>query len=326
MRGLEERVQELDRKLASALSQVQELENRLASSSEIPHVTTTYDDTQYMAPDPEITVADQGPMESLGFPDLDMDSNLPESWAFPGPPLSFSFVDELKQLSLEATAERHLGSSSGLSFAKLTQSVLRRLSPDKADFVFEINPRRDLPLQHESNLTSEPVLNSTMLRLEGPVSCFPILFGPFSMSKMSEPDDVLNHLSFPNESDMSRLVEFYFAHSHTLYPIIHRSEFISILKRIITDPQDALAQSPLWLFKIWMVLAVGSTTYSSVTLHEESESMLYYNKAMSYFEPALEFGDMVCFAFTEETRVLIKLNRQHWKLLCYRSPTHFSIN
>ena len=310
-------------KLAAALSQVHELESKLASTSENPRNATMYDDTRYMVPAPETTVVDQGPMESSAFPNLVMDSNLSESWAFSGQPLSFSFVDELKELSLEATAERHLGSSSGLSFAKLTQSVLRRLSPDKADFVFDINPERDLRLQHESNSTLEPVNSSDMLRLGGPVSCFPVLFGTFSMSNISEPDDVLNHLSFPNESNMNRLVDFYFAHSHTLYPIIHRSEFISVLKRISANPQDPLAQSPFWLFKIWMVLAVGSTTYSSVTLHEESESMLYYNKAMVYFETALEFGDMVCSVFVKKTtRMLTKCIRRQWRLSCCRSLTH----
>jgi hypothetical protein len=43
-------------------------------------------------------------------------------------------------------------------------------------------------------------------------------------------------------------------------------------------------------------LAIGSTAYSSVSLAEESESMLYYNKALMYFEASLAYGDMVCCA------------------------------
>jgi hypothetical protein len=248
----------------------------------------------FVAPVSETLVAGQGPMDSLTFPEFVMNTDLPESWTFAGPSLSVSFVDELKLLSLEATAERHLGSSSGLSFAKLTQSVLRRLSPDKADFVFDISSEGGEQPQNEYTSPSDSTKSSNLFRLESSVSSFPLLFGTFSMSNIAEPDGVLDCLSLPSQSDANRLVDFYFAHSHTLYPMINRREFMSGLKRIYADQQDPLAQSPLWLFRIWMVLAVGSTAYCSVTLQEESESMLYYNKAMVYFEAALEFGDMVC--------------------------------
>jgi hypothetical protein len=278
---------------------IRELEKKLALATETSHAATT-DQTysqygmQYMASAPEDIMVDQGPMDTLALPDFDMNSHLQEPRAFTESSLSISFVEELKLLSLEATAERHLGSSSGLSFAKLTQSILRRLSPDKADFVFDIDSERDIQVQPGTTSPSDSRDGFNLLRMEDSVSCFPVLFGTFSMSNISEPDDVLDRLSLPSKSDINRLVEFYFAHSHTLYPFIHRSEFISVLNRITVDQQDPLGQSPLWLFRIWMVLAIGSTAYSSVTLHEESESMLYYNKAMVYFEAALEYGDMVC--------------------------------
>lgn len=42
-----------------------------------------------------------------------------------------------------------------------------------------------------------------------------------------------------------------------------------------------------------MVLAIGSTAYSSVTLTEESESMMFYNNALQYSEQALGGDEMV---------------------------------
>ncbi|KAG9999532.1 hypothetical protein KCU78_g15853, partial [Aureobasidium melanogenum] len=47
------------------------------------------------------------------------------------------------------------------------------------------------------------------------------------------------------------------------------------------------------MFRIWMVLAIGSTTYSSITLAEEFVSRLYYEKAMTYFDASMDYGDVV---------------------------------
>jgi hypothetical protein len=47
-----------------------------------------------------------------------------------------TLAENLRSVSLAAVAEPYLGSISGLTFAKLTQAVLRRLSPDGRDFVF----------------------------------------------------------------------------------------------------------------------------------------------------------------------------------------------
>ena len=206
-----------------------------------------------------------------------------------------SFVEELKTLSLEATAERHLGSTSGISFARLTQMVLRRLTPDKADFVF-INDREDYNgrlFDFNSPLDlSDPSLFES---LNESISIHPILFGDVVLADIVEPNDAVAGLDLPSDqSHIDRLVEFYFAHSHTLYPIVHRSEFLQSLRHMREHPQDPKVNSPLCLFRIWMVLAIGSTAYSSVSLAEESESRVYYNKALEYLEQAMSYGEMVC--------------------------------
>lgn len=100
-------------------------------------------------------------------------------------------------------------------------------------------------------------------------------------------------LSLLDPSHISYILEFYFAHSHTLYPMIRKGEFEAVLWGIYADPLDPLAQSPLWQFRIWMVLAIGSTTYCSVSLMDETESVQFFNKAMTYFESAMGCGDLV---------------------------------
>ncbi|OJJ77021.1 hypothetical protein ASPBRDRAFT_140484 [Aspergillus brasiliensis CBS 101740] len=266
VQGLESRVKELEKQLSAALA-----------STPYPSFQPDYDFDQ-----PIINFATP--------PDTDTNDNFLLSTP-PSQSRSDFLVDELKRLSLEAAAERHLGSSSGLSFAKLTQAVLRRLSPDKAEFVFD-DSLDESPVQYDESL-SDPLLDASnpLWELNNSFSS-PCLFSQLPLSHVMEDETVLADLQLPDRAHIEYLMEFYFAHSHTLYPIIRQTEFTSVIWRVYNNPQDPLAGSALWMFRIWMVLAIGSTTHCSVTLGDESESVLYYNKAMGYFEEALGLGDM----------------------------------
>ncbi|KPM42680.1 hypothetical protein AK830_g3847 [Neonectria ditissima] len=288
-------------------NRVKELEKSLSPASRAPTPPTHGDQSpgssrSIQEPSPsndEVILLDQTAVNYAPIDTADMDWGVlgspatADSANYPRPEILSSLDVELKNLSLEAAAERHLGSTSGLSFAKLTQTVLRRLNPDKADFVFgKENECEDqqLNLSSLSSLLTCPVF----LHFGNSVSCDPMLFGDFPLANMVETDDDLAHLLLPSDhSKIDRLVGFYFAHSHTLYPIIQRTEFNTTLRFVRDNPQASSAQSPLSLFRIWMVLAIGSTAYCSVSLAEESESMLYYSKAMTYFEASLGYGDMV---------------------------------
>ncbi|EPE04111.1 c6 zinc finger domain containing protein [Ophiostoma piceae UAMH 11346] len=254
-----------------------------------------------------------------------------------------SFAQELKTLSLEATAERHLGSSSGVSFAKLTQMILRRLTPDKADFVFPDsgistgtgvqshsteNSSKSNNIDNNANENNASNFNSSnadaqslitlvndpdpqLIHFDSPsdlfnssvfhslgqsISVHPLLFGDVFLADIIEPDTALVGLNWPSNYDdahVNMLIEFYFAHSNTLYPIIIRQELIETMRIMREDPQGCCSiLSPLALFRAWMVLAIGATAFSSVSLTEESEPMLYYNKALQYSEPALALDEV----------------------------------
>ena len=212
-----------------------------------------------------------------------------DSGVFPGQAAPVSLSQELRSLSIQALAQGHLGSSSGLSFAQLTQTVLRRLSPDKADFVFRNNGESG-----DYNPLVEAV-TPTVSGLSSSVSLHPKMFGVHSLCDITETEDVLSDLRLPTQSHRNRLVDFYFASSYTLYPILSRREITLIIEDILSDDQSPSAESPLCLFKLWIVLAIGSANYCALELSEESEPMLYYSKAMLYFEAALGYGDMVRF-------------------------------
>ncbi|CAG8905943.1 unnamed protein product [Penicillium egyptiacum] len=205
-----------------------------------------------------------------------------------------TFGQQLTALSLEAIAERHLGSTTGLSFAELTQMVLRRLTPDKADFVFDSH-QDDTTGNNLSDpsFSSEPFNDSFFQSLSESISIHPLLFGDLFLAEFAGSGATLDSLVWPtDETYVRRLVDFYFAHSHTLYPILKRSEVMDTFERIHQNPQSLATLSPLDVFRIWMVLAIGSTAYSSVTLAEESESMMFYNNALQYSEQALGGDEM----------------------------------
>lgn len=231
-----------------------------------------------------------------------------------------SMARELRILSLEAAAERHLGSSSGLSFAKLTQTVLKRLTPDRADFVFGISQGDDILGEIDWDSTpdfSHPhVMNFPNIAGFGPT-----LFGKMSLSNIIEPSGSLADLSLPTKSRADQLTSFYFAHSHTLYPILNQRDFLALLDRIYEQPSDNSIMDSLSWFRVWMVLAIGSSARCSVSMVEESEALLYYNKALEFFESAFDHGDMVSSVAPGSYNVVANTAfRSHWKLSCFRCP------
>ncbi|KAL5044566.1 fungal-specific transcription factor domain-containing protein [Aspergillus fruticulosus] len=204
---------------------------------------------------------------------------------------STSLADGVKMLSLEATAERYVGSPSGVAFAKLTQAMLRRLAPDQEAFVFGDGDEGPGAGAGEEELlpSFEDTLDSLDLEmmLDSPLPLMsfsgdPVLHGGESPQDLAQLE--AGHIRF--------LLDFYFAHSHTLYPIIQQHSFVEALWTAYKELFNALVLSPLWQFRIWMVLAIGSTTYCSVTLMDESESVLWFDKAMSYFEAAMGCGEL----------------------------------
>lgn len=204
-----------------------------------------------------------------------------------------TLAENLRSVSLAAVAEPYLGSISGLTFAKLTQAVLRRLSPDGRDFVFspQIGGGNGTgPIEGATNLHLD-FINNMYFDFDQAID-FSMLAGDGSMPAF---DDELQTAitTLPDRTEVLRLATFYFDHSHTLYPIIHQQEVMSDIHTILLDPDHHILQSPPCMFRVWMVLAIGSTTHSSITLSEESVSRLYYEKAMTYFEASMDHGDIV---------------------------------
>ncbi|KAJ3540143.1 hypothetical protein NM208_g5198 [Fusarium decemcellulare] len=296
VRSLEERLQQLEQKLAAnERTTPSAQEPTVVIGNDNPYADFNMGDTilvdQENSTPQAVYGSDIAPAADNPEPPIQEPQHNPQTVSAQS---SSSFVQELTALSLEATAERYLGSTSGLSFAKLTQTVLRRLTPDKADFVF-VNHQDDTTGATMLNFNSPSELfNDTFFQsLSESVSVHPLLFGDLFLADITESDSTLDSLAWPtDEAHVQRLVDFYFAHSHTLYPILKRSQVMDTLEKVRGNPQNLTTQCPLDMFRIWMVLAIGSTAYSSVSVTEESESMVYYNKALQYSEQALGSDEM----------------------------------
>jgi hypothetical protein len=280
VRGLEQRVKELERQLSLQVVSSQQLFQRADPDSdnsigtEFGFFHQDHDPVDFTVQTATELHARQTPASTRGQKER-----------------ANSLATELERLSLEATAERHLGSSSGVSFAKLTQAVLGRLRPDKSSFVFEDDADPD-PVPDDGNTPTFDSLTFPDINFLSASS--PLTFNSSPVWEQLDKEQLLEPRGLPSAADVARLTDFYWAHSHTLYPIIRKYEFMQVLWQVYENPRDPIAESPLWMFRIWMVFAIGSTAYSSVSLVDESESVLFFNKAMTYFESALGCGDMVC--------------------------------
>ncbi|KAJ5908705.1 hypothetical protein N7495_001387 [Penicillium taxi] len=285
VRSLERRVKELEEQLVVSLTPQTSQDNLVYSWS---------DDTHIPLGDEFLHSDGNGNHMSLRHGK----NTVSEFAALPSPkhlitgPRSEDLAEELRLLSLEAAAERYLGPSSGLSLAKLTQTVLQRLSPDQDGFMFdeEINGNQHQP-HHEpdaDHTSFSPIFFEMNPSVTSPLPINNI----FGTPAVEDYEDSIG-LALLEVPHINYILSFYFAHSHTLYPIIRKSEFESVLWRVYADPSNPLAQSSLWQFRIWMVLAIGSTTYCSVSLMDETEPVRFFNKAMTYFEAAMECGDLI---------------------------------
>lgn len=288
MRGLERRVKELEKQLAASLTP-QNSQNDPSSHPWDRDAEICLSDDLLNADN----VMNNSPLQCAEtyMPNFDTVPISPSNPAGPGQRTD-NLAEELRLLSLEAAAERYLGSSSGLSFAKLTQTVLERLSPDQDGFVFDEdfggNEQQSANSDADPSSSFNPIFFEMNPSLTSPLP-LNSLFGNPAVEDYEDPMG----LALLEPAHINYILEFYFAHSHTLYPFIRKHEFETVLWRVYADPLDPLAQAPLWKFRIWMVLAIGSTTYCSVSLMDETEPVQFFNKAMTYFEPAMGCGDLV---------------------------------
>jgi len=301
--SLEERVRELEEQQANLASnethQHQGIQHVLDGLSSVDNATSEREDTtmEVLGPDAGLPFADQHMSDHIPNVDANMVPSpctsiyrAADDTSHTRPRTEETLEQNLRNVSLAAVAEPYLGTISGLTFAKLTQAVLRRLSPDGRDFVFRANINENaMPIQGATNLHLD-LINSMYFDYDQAID-FSLLAEENTMP-LFDVSTQRETIQLPTRTEVLRLATFYFDHSHTLYPIIHQQEVMSDISSVLQNPDTQLTMSPPCLFRIWMVLAIGSTTHSSIALTEEFVSQLYYEKAMTYFDAAMDHGDV----------------------------------
>jgi hypothetical protein len=117
----------------------------------------------------------------------------------------------LRDVSLAAVAEPYLGTISGLTFAKLTQAVLRRLSPDGRDFVFRTNMNGNaVPIEGATNLHLD-LINSMYFDYDQAMD-FSLLAEESTMPlfDITTPKEMIQ---LPTRTEVLRLATFYVRHT-----------------------------------------------------------------------------------------------------------------
>lgn len=203
---------------------------------------------------------------------------------------SRNLADEFGNLSLSASAEGHyLGPGSGISFAKFTQSLIYQMDSRNEQL---INDGAIISVSAGTPSSAASPEARTIATPDGHSSINDDLLEPRNPETITLLEQML-----PNAYRAADLAEFYWRHSHTLYPFIQKELFTEKLGYML-DPQPesewaGIESDPAWLFQLFMVLAIGSTSMASITVSNEDEAVACWQKAMTYLPIILSQGSRI---------------------------------
>ncbi|KAL5003058.1 cytochrome P450 [Aspergillus recurvatus] len=254
VRGLKRRVAELEQQLAE-----------ITASSASSNASSTSTGQQ------ECDKPEEPPLRTRPSPAVPDTDVVPAHWTVPighrgtRTRRSTSLADGLKMLFLEATAERYVGSSSGLAFAKLTQAMLWILLPDQEAFVF--GDGEEGPGGGAGDEELLPPFEDTLDFLDLDM----MLDSPQQLTSL--PINAVRQGSEPAGPCATG------SRPHTLLAWLL---LCSLPHTLPHHPATQLRRGSM----------DGSTTYCSVTLMDETESIQLFDTAMPYFEAAMGCGEL----------------------------------
>lgn len=183
------------------------------------------DKTQWRNPVKEETVADQ--RQEGEQRDANGNEN-EENWRL------HNLVSNIGMVSVQGTSDpRYLGSTSGISFARVVFAAVRSSIPG--------NPERG-PLRTGERLPQTAAGS-------GAGSMRDSFFG-------LQTKPMMKRASFPDRELAERLVDLYFEHANPQMPILHRGDFMELLDR--TYQLEEKNRSPRALYILNIVFAIGA--------------------------------------------------------------------
>ncbi|KAJ6160483.1 hypothetical protein N7470_003879 [Penicillium chermesinum] len=147
-----------------------------------------------------------------------------------------NLVSNIGMVSVQGTSDpRYLGSTSGISFARVVFAAVRSSLPGNLPERAPIRTSERLPQ------TAAPGPGASTMR----DSFFGLQTKP-----------MMKRASFPDRELADRLVELYFEHANPQMPILHRGEFMELLDKSYT--LDEKNRSPRALYILNIVFAIGA--------------------------------------------------------------------
>ncbi|KKK20367.1 putative C6 transcription factor (UaY) [Aspergillus rambellii] len=146
-----------------------------------------------------------------------------------------NLVSNIGMVSVQGTSDpRYLGSTSGISFARVVFAAVKSSVPGNASERGPIRPKEPLP--HSATGTGGSTMRDSFFGLQ-----------TRSMMKCA---------AFPDRDLAEKLADLYFEHANPQIPILHRSDFMELLDR--TYAADEKNRSPRSLYILNIVFAIGA--------------------------------------------------------------------
>ncbi|KAK8908116.1 hypothetical protein ACHAPC_009116 [Botrytis cinerea] len=172
-------------------------------------------------------------------------------------------MSNIESVSVQgASDKRYLGSTSGISFARVVFAAVRSSVSGAAS-------------DHSGVRPSRPTGNSKAAA-QGGTSMRDSFFGLHTKPTIKQ-------APFPNKDVGKRLVDFYFEHANPQIPILHRGEFMKMFEEAYATG-DTKARTPRELYMLNIVFAIGAGIFLGDSgAREEAEKTIDGDKAKRTF-------------------------------------------
>ncbi|KAL3467478.1 fungal-specific transcription factor domain-containing protein [Aspergillus heterothallicus] len=146
-----------------------------------------------------------------------------------------NLVSNIGMVSVQGTSDpRYLGSTSGISFARVVFAAVKSSVPGNASERGPLRPKEPLP--HSATGTGGSTTRDSFFGLQ------------------TRP--MMKCAAFPDRELAERLADLYFEHANPQIPIVHRVDFMELLDR--TYAVEEKSRSPRSLYILNIVFAIGA--------------------------------------------------------------------
>ena len=160
-------------------------------------------------------------------------------------------VSNIGSVSVQGASDsRYLGSTSGISFARVVFAAVKSSVSGTNSEKSGIRPSRP-PITSKATSTGGTSMRDSFFGLH------------------TKP--TIKQAPFPDKDVGKRLVDFYFEHANPQIPILHRGEFMKMFEQAYKDGEERV-RTPRELYMLNIVFAIGSGIFLGDKGHQEEKN------------------------------------------------------